>query len=89
MVMQSVRFGINPDLAGVPNLCLPSPPQGPGYPCDPPSNVLQAGYEVQAMRGLLVVAPICWVLSVVVLIAGIRAGRRSEPNGQRDAAPSE
>lgn len=87
LVMQSVRFGINPDLMNPQiQMCLPPPPQGPGYPCDPSSNALQAGYEVQAMRGLLVVAPICWALSVVMLIAGGRAVKRS---GQEGATQSE
>ncbi len=87
IVAQSVRFGINPDLGvGDPGLCPSHPPQGPRYPCDPSPVRLWAVNEVQLMWCLLVIGSAWYALSVWMLIAGRRAGRRS---GQRGAAPSE
>ncbi len=89
LAAQSVHSGINPYLdlgVGDPQLCPPQPPQGPRYPCDPSGPALLAAHEVQVMWFLLVVAPICYAVSVVVLIAEGRVGRR---DGQRGTVSSE
>ncbi len=85
IVALSILSGINPYLVTGPQICPPRPPQGPRYPCDPTMNVIQAANAVQLMWCLLVVGSICYALSVVVLIAGSRAGRRI---AQRPAAQS-
>ncbi len=87
MVAQTARFGINPDLGvGDPGLCPPRPPQGPRYPCDPSPVRLWAVNEVQLMWCLLVIGLAWYALSVWMLIAGRRVGKRS---GQQGTTPSE
>lgn len=89
VVALCIHFGLSPDMVVDPQACPPQPAHGPWYPCDASWATASAVFEVQLMWLLLVVAPICWVLSVVMLIAGGRAGGRSGPNGRRDAARSE
>ncbi len=81
IVALSMLSRINPYLVTDPQICPPQPPQGPRYPCDPTMNVIQAANAVQLMWCLLVVGSICYALSVVVLIAGSRAGRRIAQRG--------
>ncbi len=85
IVAQVIRFGRDPDLVFSPQLCPYSLPAGvwPPRPCYPyGSEGIAVVSEIRMMWTLLVAASIWYVLSVWVLIAGIRARHAGRRTGQ-------